>query len=236
MALSATRTTNGFELVGNLMPCVTNNPVEYELTPATTLAAGDMVVFTNNKITYAAANANNVVGVMAETFTATTNPSTAKTFGKVHANPFNVYRCSFADHGDYACSASTSLNTTTTIYSTYYGSMTASALVGCLVYLYEGPGSKAIRTITASSSSGTLTFIDPVGAQPTTATNFILLGSTGCPINVGTIGVDLKDANTIDADAVTTSAIGPLTVVALNPAELTMDVVIRRHWLNGFTT
>jgi len=55
-------------------------------------------------------------------------------------------------------------------------------------------------------------------------------------INVGKSGVNLKDANTIDANAaVLSSAVeqGPLVVLRVDPVNLTMDVIIKKHLFNS---
>jgi hypothetical protein len=73
-----------------------------------------------------------------------------------------------------------------------------------------------------------------------TTSKYILLGNAGKAgdvINVGTAGIDLKDENTIDAnaaviDANSSAEKGPLAALAINPANLTMDVLIRKHLFN----
>lgn len=228
MALTATRTTQGFELVRNLLGFAPN-AVPYELTPSEAFVTGDMVVLTNGKVTKAAAGATNVLGVMAETVTA---DATDVTKGLVHDNPFNVYRCTFAGHRDAAATG----GTTTTLLDTALSTSTDNVWRSGLVYVYTGPGAGSIRTISAyTGASDTLTVIDPFPAAPTTASSYILLGAGGAAndaINVGKIGVDLTDANTINGAGTTVSEAGPLVVTAIDPANLMMDVLIRKHLYN----
>ena len=227
MALTA-RTTNGFEYVNNKLNGIVDNAVSYELTPNTAFSAGDMVVLTAGKVAKAAANATNVLGVIQQTFTTATNPAGAITYGKVYDNPYAVFRCSFADHRD----ASATGGTTTTLVDTALSTSTDDYWNGALLYIYEGPAAGSIRTVKDyTGSSDTLTVEEPFPTAPTTASKYILLGAggSGDVINKGSIGVDLKDENTIDANATIASEAGPLVVLAVDPAKLTMDVMIRKH-------
>lgn len=232
MALTASRTTQGFELIGNMFGAAPN-PNLYELTPNTAFAKGDMVVLTDGKVAAAAANATNVLGVMAETFTTTTNPSAAATYGLVYDNPFNIYRCTFADHRDAAATGGTS----TTLLDTALATSTDDVWNGAYLYIYEGPGAGDIRTVKDyTGATDTLTVEKAFSATPTTASYYILLGEAGAAgdvINVGSIGVDLKDANTIDANAANKDGDGPLAVLQIIPEELMMVVIIREHLYNA---
>ena len=235
MAYTASRTTNGFELIGNLLN-VTDNGREYELTPDTAFSKGDMVVLTNGKVAKAAANAANVLGVMAESITAADNPTAGITYGKVYDNPFNIYRCSFSNQTDSTATG----GTTTTLSDTGLGTSADDVWNGALLYIYEGTNAGCIRTVTDYvGSSDTLTFQAMPAACDTTS-KYIILGlasKAGDVINVGTVGVNLKDEKTIDANAAvinadTSAEIGPLAALAINPANLTMDVLIRKHLFN----
>ena len=235
MAYTASRTTNGFELIGNLLN-VTDNGREYELTPNTAFSKGDMVVLTNGKVAKAAANAANVLGVMAESITAADNPTAGITYGKVYDNPFNIYRCSFADQTDSTATG----GTTTTLIDTGLTTSTNDVWKGALLYVYAGTNAGCIRTVTDyEGSNDTLTFQAMPAACDTTS-KYIILGlasKAGDVINVGTVGVNLKNENTIDANAAvinadTSAEIGPLAALAINPANLTMDVLIRKHLFN----
>lgn len=232
MTLVASRVTDGFELVRNLAN-VTDNPVELELTPNTEFKRGDMVVWTNGKIAAAAANATGIAGVMAESIAQADNPAAGLTFGKVYTNPLNVYRCSFVDHRDAAATG----GTTTTLIDTEVANSADNRYRGALIYIYAGPGAGSVRTVSAyTNATRTFTVTYPFPVAPTTASKYILLGSAAADanhINVGVVGIDLKDENTIDADAAVASEAGPLTAVAIYPKDLMMDVVIRKHWLNS---
>ena len=233
MAYTASRTTNGFELIGNLLN-VTDNGREYELTPNIAFVKGDMVVLTNGKVAKAAANAANVLGVMAESITAADNPATGLTYGKVYDNPFNVYRCSFADQVD---GTATSGSTTTLADTTGLNAIsTDDYLNGALLYIYAGTNAGCIRTVSDfTGSTRLMTWTNPMPAACDTTSKYIVLGAGGAAsdsINAGSVGVNLKDENTIDAKATIASEAGPLAVLGINPANLTMDVLIRKHLFN----
>jgi len=230
MAYSASRTTQGFELVGNLAGVVDQGKL-YEMTPSLALVKGDMVVLTNRKVAKAAANASNVLGVCAESVTA---HATDVTYILVYDNPFNIYRCSFADHADNVVDS----GTTTTIVDAELTQDTDDDWIGALVYFYEGTNAGAIRTVSDfDQASDTITFVDPLPAAPDTTSKYIILGegdeAGASTINVGTVGVDLKDENTIDANAPVDAVDGPLAVRAIYPADLMMDVIIIKHLYNS---
>lgn len=230
MTLAASRITDGFELIGNLMGYA-ENPDEWELTPNTAFSKGDMVVLTAGKVAKAAAGATNVLGVIAESFTTATNPSGATTKGKVYTNPFNIYRCSFTDHIDSTATG----GTTTTLVDTTLAASTDDYWNGALLYIYEGTNKGCLRTVKDyTGSTDTLTVEEPFPAACDTTTKYILLGAAGSGdvINKGSIGVNLKDENTIDANATIGSEAGPLLVKAIHPALLMMDVIIRKSLFN----
>ena len=232
MAHTANRTTKGFELIGNLLN-VTDNGRNYELTPNTAFVKGDMVVLTKGKVAKAAANAVNVLGVMAESVAAADNPAAGLTYGKVYDNPFNIYRCTFGDQVDSTATG----GTTTTLVDTALSASTDDYWNGALLYVYDGTNKGCLRTISDyTGTSDTLTVTYPFPAAPDTTTKYIILGGAAADsdtINVGSVGVDLKDENTIDANATIASEAGPLAVLGINPAELMMDVIIRKHRYNG---
>lgn len=235
MSYTANRTTNGFELIGNLLN-VTDNGREYELTPNTAFSKGDMVVLTNGKVAKAAANAANVLGVMAESITAADNPTAGITYGKVYDNPFNIYRCSFADQTDSTATG----GTTTTLIDTGLATSTNDVWNGALLYIYEGTNAGCIRTVTDYVGATDTLHFQAMPASCDTTSKYILLGNAGKAgdvINVGTASIDLKDENTIDANAAvidtdTSAEKGPLAALAINPANLTMDVLVRKHLFN----
>jgi hypothetical protein len=231
MAYTASRTTNGFELIGNLLN-VTDNGRNYELTPNTAFTKGDMVVLTNGKVAKAAANAANVLGVMAESITAADNPTAGITHGKVYDNPFNVYRCSFADQTDSTATG----GTTTTLIDTGLATSDNDYWNGALLYVYAGTNAGCIRTVTDYVGSTDTLHFQAMPAACDTTTKYIILGGAAAAsdsINVGSVGVDLKDENTVDANATIVSEAGPLAALGINPANLTMDVVVRKHRFNG---
>lgn len=236
MALTATRVTDGFELVGNLL-ALTDNGVDYELTPNTAFSKGDMVVLTYGKVAKAAANAANVLGVMAETFTTTTNPAAKTTKGKVYDNPFNIYKCSFSDHADSTATG----GTTTTLIDTALSTSTDNDWRGALLYVYEGTNAGCLRTVTSyTGATDTLTVTEPFPAACDTTSKYIMLGLGGAAandvINLGKVGVDLKDENTIDANATIASEAGPLVVMPTSIEDiknLILRVMIRKHLYSG---
>jgi len=231
MAYTASRTTNGFELIGNLLN-VTDNGREYELTPNTAFSKGDMVVLTDGKVAKAAANAANVLGVMAESITAADNPTAGITYGKVYDNPFNIYRCSFADQTDSTATG----GTTTTLIDTGLATSDNDYWNGALLYVYAGTNAGCIRTVTDYVGSTDTLHFQAMPAACDTTTKYIILGAAAAAsdsINVGSVGVNLKDENTIDANATIANEAGPLAVLGINPANLTMDVVVRKHRFNG---
>jgi len=237
MAYSTTaRTTCGFEPIYNKTLNAIPNPVAYELTPNTAFSKGDMVVLTDGKVAKAAANAGltyatKVLGVIAESFTTSTNPTGSKTFGKVYDHPDNVYRCSFSDQVDSTVDS----GTTTTIVDAALSTATDDIYNGALLYVYEGTNIGEIRTVTDfDHASDTLTVAPAFPAAPDTTTKYIMLAGANeadDAINVGLPGVNIKDENTVDGNGRRLSSDvmqGPLTPIAIYPADLMMDVIIRR--------
>lgn len=232
MPISVKRTTNGFERVGNLLGNIPSNGKEYELTPSTAFAAGDMVVLTNGLVAAAAASATNVLGVMAETIALADNPATGGVKGRVYDNPFDIFRCSISDARDAAATG----GTTATLIDTAIGVTADDRWIGAILYIYEGPGKGDLRTISDyEEAAKTFTVTKLFSAAPTTATKYLLFGAAaaaGDVINIGSIGVNIKTKALIDGDATTAGEAGPLAVLDINPAELTMDVLIRKHRFN----
>jgi hypothetical protein len=231
MALTATRTTRGFELLSNMTVVYSDegSQGDYILTPGVAFSMGDMLVVTNGKLAKAAAGAAAVIGVLTHDVAIADNPATARVKPRIWRNPGNVYRCSFVDHRD---STATGAGTTTTLVDSGLIGGGDNIWAGALLYIYEGPGAGETRILTASTSaSGTLTFTDPLSIATSIATKYILLGVGAAGVNItpGVYGVNLKDEKTIDANATTANEAGPLAVRGINPAELTMDVVIRKH-------
>jgi len=232
MAYTAKRTTQGFEYIGNLLH-QEDAGMDFELTPNTAFTKGDMVVLTAGKVAGAAANATNVLGVIAESITTVQNPAAKTTKGKVLINPFNIYRCSFSDHRD----ATATGGTTTTLIDTALSTSNDDYWNGALLYIYEGKAAGSIRTVKDYvGATDTLTVEEPFPEAPDTTSKYILLGAAtaaGDVINVGSVGVNLKDENTIDADATVANEAGPLAVLRIDPVNLWMDVIIRKHLFNS---
>ena len=232
MAYTAKRTTQGFEYIGNLLH-QEDAGMDFELTPNTAFTKGDMVVLTAGKVAGAAANATNVLGVIAESITTVQNPAAKTTKGKVLINPFNIYRCSFSDHRD----ATATGGTTTTLIDTALSTSNDDYWNGALLYIYEGKAAGSIRTVKDyAGATDTLTVQEPFPEAPDTTSKYILLGAAtaaGDVINVGSVGVNLKDENTIDADATVANEAGPLAVLRIDPVNLWMDVIIRKHLFNS---
>lgn len=229
MAYTAPRTSNGFEKIGNLH--YQPDPGRYyELTPSLAVKAGDMVVLTGGFVAKAAAGATNVLGVAAESVTAS---ATVPTLIRVYDNPYNVYRCTFVDHQDLTATA----GSTTTIVAQLAIHDTDDDPNGTFIWCYEGPNKGVSRTVTDyAHGTDTLTFLAMPNAN-TTATKFIVLGECDdagtSVVNVGTPGVNLKDENRIDANAATDAVDGPLACLAIHPEDLMMDVVIIKHVYNS---
>lgn len=235
MALTASRTTAGFELIGNLMN-VTDNGRLFLLKENTAFKKGDMVVMTNGKVDKAAAGATNVLGVMAEAVSTTDNPDASETYGKVFCNPFNIYRCTFADHLDSTATG----GTTTTLIDTALSTSADDYWNGAYLYIYEGTNAGEARTAyDYTGTSDTLAVEKAYPAAPDTTSKYIMLGGgteANDGINVGSIGIDLKDENTIDAGEnrlSSTIEVGPLVCLAIHPQDLMMDVIIRSHLFNA---
>ena len=234
MALTATYSTVGFEPVGHLFGHAPN-PVKVLLTPNTAFTRGDMVVLTNSKVAAAAQGATNVLGVMARSYTTTENPSAADTYGEVYVDPFIIYRCTFADHTD---STATS-GTTTTLVDTALSTSADDNWNGASVYIYEGTNAGILTTVKDyTGSTDTLTFEDVLPAACDTTTKYIMLGVGTENNNIFPfqVGVDLKDANTIDANATCASEGGPLVMMPTPKEEiknLIMRVMLRKSRLNS---
>lgn len=233
MTLTATYTSRGFEPVAHLFG-FTPNPRPYLLTPNTAFSKGDMVVLTAGKVAKAAANATDVLGVMAEAFTTTTNPSASDTYGLVYDDPFQIFRCTFSDHTDSTATG----GTTTTLADTALSTSSNDDWNGALLYVYGGTNKGALLTVKDYvGATDTLHFEEAQPAAFDTTSTYIMLGvgSAGDVINIGRPGVDLKDENTIDANAATASNAGPLVMVH-TPLEdiknLMMRVLIRKHLYN----
>jgi hypothetical protein len=142
-----------------------------------------------------------------------------------------VYRCSFADQVDGTVDS----GTTTTIVDAALSTGTDDIYNGALLYIYEGTNMGETRTVTDfDHASDTLTLAPAYAAAPDTTSKYIMLAGgneADDAINVGLPGVDIKDENTVDANGRRLSSDvmqGPLTPISIYPADLMMDVIIRR--------
>lgn len=233
---TAPRTTAGFEPLFNKVGFAPN-PVPYELTPNTAFDKGDMVVLTYGKVAKAtSASVSGILGVMAQAVAQADNPAAELTKGLVYDNPNTVFRVSIADmdNRDYTATGGASAGTTVTAAEAVL--TTANVFRGAMLYVYEGPNAGSIRTVSAYANAndvGTWTVTYPFPVQCTTATKFIVFGAGSeaqDAINVGSVGIVLKDEARVDGDAAIISSavpVGPLVCVGLNPANLWMDVMIR---------
>jgi len=232
MAHTASRTTVGFEPIYSKTLNAIPNAVAYELTPAEAFVRGDMVTISAGKLTKAtSATVANIVGVMAESITAAQNPSGTITYGKVYDHPDNVYRCTFSDQLDSTATG----GTTGTLVDTALSTSSNDVWNGAYLYIYAGTNAGAIRTVSDYVGSSDTLYVDELfPAACDTTTKYIMLGlaaEANDIINVGLGGIQLKDANTIDANAARLSSavkVGPLVCLAINGPELMMDVMIRK--------
>lgn len=231
MALVAKMPTYGFERVTNLLGFPTN-PSKYELTPGVSFKRGDLVVLSGGRVAKATPGASNILGVMAETIDATANPAGKVTHGLVYDNPFDVFRCSFSGHRDAVATGGSA----TTLVDANLSASTDDAFVGALLYVYEGPGAGAVRTVVDyDGTSKTLTVEEPFPEPITDESRYILLGAgtaAGDAINVGSVGVNILDERTINAGGSIANEAGPLVVLSIDVENLTMDVLIRKHLYN----
>ena len=228
MTLVAPRTTQGFELIGNLMQVVDNGS-EWEITPSLALKQGDAVVLTAGKVAKAAAGATNILGVMAEAVTA---HATTKTMGRVYTHPYNVYRVSFVDHFDGTATG----GTTTTLVAQLPVHDTDDDWNGALLYVYAGTNKGQERIISDyAHGTDTLTWTEPMPAACDTTTKFIILGegdeAGASVIHRGTVGINLKNEYSVDANAAVDAVDGPCAALNIYPADLMMDVVFIKHRL-----
>ncbi len=230
------RVTAGFEPLFHKMGFAPN-PVPYELTPNTEFKMGDMVVLQYGKVVRAtAASVSGILGVMAHDVKQADNPAAGLTKGLVYDNPNTIFRVSIADMGNRDYTATGGASDGTTVTAAEATLTTANVFRGAMLYVYEGTNKGAIRTVSAYSNAasvGTWTVTYPFPNQCDTTTKFIVFGGASEAndgINVGKAGIVLKDHARVDGDAAAISSgnpVGPLVCLALDPANLWMDVMIR---------
>ncbi len=237
MALTATD-TYGFERKYSKTGFPTN-PVSYVGSTGTTYTMGRLAtiptptgsgMLTTLTSTGNVTNTNPIIGVIAETKTCTSTDYMVK----VYDNPFDVFRVSFVGHADIACGGSTVANKFTMAISTT-ASTAANLMKGSLIYIYEGPGKGDVRTVTANTKAdpGVITVAPAFSAIPTTASKAIVLcgistsGKTDTRgVNVGTPMLKLSTASSAKVKIDPLANNNYLNVVAIDPANLTMDVMI----------
>ena len=237
MALTATD-TYGFERKYSKTGFPTN-PVSYAGSTGTTYTMGRLAtipapsgsgMLVTLTSTGSVTNTNPIIGVIAETKTCTPTDYMVK----VYDNPFDVYKVSFDGHTDLACGGSTASNQFKMAISTT-ASTAANLMKGSLIHIYEGPGKGDTRTVTANTaaSPGVITVAPAFSATPTTASKAVVLcgmttaGKTDTKgVNVGTpmLKVSSNSDGKVRIDPSNTN--NYLNVVDIDPANLTMDVMI----------
>jgi hypothetical protein len=230
MSFTASKTTKGFELVGNKLG-IPDNGVKYEMTPSLAVKEGDMLIMTNSKAALAVAGSADILGVAAETKTA---HATDYNEILVYDNPFNIYECSCSDMQDKTCTG----GSTTTLVAQMAVHDTNDDHNGGFLHIYEGTNKGHSRTVSDyTHADDTLTVVDPFPAACDTTTKFIFFGegeeAGASTINVGTVGVNLKDENTIDADAAVDAVDGPLVCLGFDAGNAIMRVMIIKHRYNS---
>lgn len=240
MPYVAPRKTIGFEFNYNKAG-FSGNPVPYLLKANTAFKKGMVVGMTLPGVAEGGAifpwvaatrcDQNVVVGVMAESIAQADNPAAEDTYGLVYDNPLNVYRATFVPgiNGDVAVTSGT---TTTVITATAFSNDTRAA--GSTIIFYEGPGSKTVRRISsATASTNTLTWLEPIGLAPTDATKFMLLGAAdldtaGGGIGVGAVGLAVNnDSLRVNANAAPHLTQQPVICLAIDPWNMWMDVMLQ---------
>lgn len=221
------RKTEGFERVGNLAGFPAN-PRKYELTPGVAFQRGDLVALDGGRLVKAGPSATRILGVMAETIAAEDNPAGKTTYGAVYDHPMDIFRASIVNHFDGVADG----GTTTTLVDAALPSAVADGYVGATLYIYEGPGAGAVRIVVGyDATNKVLTVNEPFPEAPTTATKYVLIGAGTTAkdgIHAGALGVQ-PDANGRSIDAGAATGGGALTVLAVDPKNLTCDVLIADH-------
>lgn len=231
----APRTTVGFEFLYNKAGFHAN-PVLYELLPNTAFTAGMLAVMDvgagaqSGKIRPAVAAdvvaTGAFVGVMAETITAANNPAAGLTFGRVYDHPLNVYRATFVP-GVNGVNVGGAAGTTTTLVVPAVNAN--DNLRGAMIYFYGGAGAPAIRTISgAVAVTNTLSWIAPLDVATDATTRYVLLAASVdvVGVNVGSVGLAVNnDSRRVNVTA--PAATAPLNCLAIDPANLWMEVMIR---------
>jgi hypothetical protein len=231
MALTATA-TNGLEFKYNKAGHPAN-PVVFEGSSGVTYTKGRLAALTSGLLvtqtsTHVGAQIRPFVGVIAETVTTTATDREVK----VYDNPLNVYTVSFDGQKDGTVAGSTS---DTTIKLTGVSATTANRLAGNLIHVYTGPGKGTTKTV-VSNTAANPTIITVSGnwtQRPTTASSAILLSkhastaATAYGANVGRCVKLSTAAGKVSCADATLGGANQFAVVGADPANLTLDVMIR---------
>lgn len=201
---------------------------EYPLKPGTVFTAG-MAVFLDvagNYIRPATSSDTRIRGTMQDTITTGT---TKTEYGRVFDDPDIIYVVSFKNHRD----ATATSGTTTTLVDSTLAIITNDAFRGSMLYVYDGPGAGTVRLVDDyDGATKTLTWLEPAHTAITNASKYILFGA-GAAINdgisMGSRGIKLYDANSIDVGSTIVGAPGPFIITQLDPVFGRVRVQIISH-------
>ncbi len=229
MALTA-HDTVGFEPIYNKSH-TPHNVRLYDAATGTTYTKGTLVTVVNGLLANltttslgAAATPFPVAGVVAETVVTTDGSKKVA----VYQVDDQVFRVSFTGHADVTASANS------TVLNRFHTTLASNATkaIGSLIYIYEGPGKGAMRTIlTGTTGTNLFTISGEWPTLPTTASKAIITSaiSTAAVVSDGmNVGRQLKIAPAGKKVHTTppTFAEGYINVVAIDPANLKVDVAI----------
>ena len=193
MALTASRTTHGFEMLNP--PNSGNRMTHCTLKSGEAAVKGDLVHFEVGLLTVGVAADTDFCGRAEQTLTAT---AAGEELQFLDLSPYPVFLCTFTGHEDVTATT----GGTTTIASTSLSASTNDYYNGAYVYIYDGPAKGDCRIVTDFVGSGqTLTLDKATSQTTTTSTKFIILPG---PVDGASKGVgpgsptDLSDANTIN--------------------------------------
>lgn len=233
MALTATA-TNGLEF-NYTKAGHPANPVVFEGSSGVTYTKGRLAALTSGLLvtqtsTHVGAQIRPFVGVFAETVTTTATDREVK----VYDNPHNVYTVSFDGHNDSTVAGSTS---DTTIKLTSVNATVANRLAGNLIHVYDGPGKGTTKTVVSNTaaSPSIITVSGNWTQRPTTASSAVAICNTSSTVGAaGNIGANVgrcvllsTAAGKVSCRAATLGGANQFAVVGVDPANLTLDVVIR---------
>jgi len=241
MALTAT-STKGFERSGSMTGSA---PLIWDFVAKSNAAItkGALMSLNNLQTLSATTDINKIlvaasdtlfIGPAMETKTTTTNPTASETKCKVDINPDSLFRVTFNNHLDFACS---SAGTTTTVV---YASLadTADANLGGTLYCYAGTNKGESRLVSDYNDTTTLTVTKAYPVATAVTDYFILLdgdASSSAGIAPGSYVVpNATTMLTVDTNLTTEDFVaGPLICLAIHPEDLTMIVKIISHRFNA---